>query len=205
MPLLFTSVLLKMRTWKNVTHCCVTFQWLPVISFCTLAQEFRTGDDGLRQALAQIPVFPGKTLLSDAKCSSGTVCAFLSHYQCLWTSSSLLLHWHIWLLSKILLFLRGSKWCCNMILTAIAPLTVIFRHCFHPHLARMCIFYYIYQSLGVFVSHKNNLKKITVTLKYILEIHCKEGDKNGNWSEKMNKKTAHKVFHYTSYMFMFSK
>lgn len=87
----------------------------------------------------------------------------------------------------------------------IAPLTVIFRHCFHPHLARMCIFYYIYQSLGVFVSHKNNLKKITVTLKYILEIHCKEGDKNGNWSEKMNKKTAHKVFHYTSYMFMFSK
>lgn len=79
------------RKWPGLVIPVICYlQWLHVFFFSAVAQELRASSDGLWQALTQIPVFPGKALLLDTECSSGTVCTLLSHYQCMWTLSSLL-------------------------------------------------------------------------------------------------------------------
>lgn len=130
---------------------CAIYQWSHVMFSSTVAQEFGACDDGLRQALAQIPVFPGKALLPNTKCSSGTVCTFLSVYvspvYCTKTNLSDF-QLYKWEPSKRFLFFRGSKWHAlyadsvisfRVTFSVIAPLIMaIFGHCLLPFSSNVC-------------------------------------------------------------------
>lgn len=78
----------------------------------TVAQECRASSDGLRQALAQVPVFPGKALLPDTECSSGTVCTFISQvlvpFYLLYCTTTNLPDFQFYG-EDLLVFLRGPK------------------------------------------------------------------------------------------------
>lgn len=149
-----TTFLRQRRIWHNVIAviCNLQCRWLLLFIsdwmfsyLSTVAQECRASSDGLRQALAQVPVFPGKALLPDTECSSGTVCTFISHYHCMWSAGSLLSTllyynksaWLPVLRRRSLSFSQGTqrKWhllWCGSVKIFSCLIVVIFRHCLLP-------------------------------------------------------------------------